>query len=94
VGVNAEKEAFMYLKRSPYLGECPQHITHAVLLVGWNERYWIIKNQWGPDWGIDGYLYLPRGENKCGVNSILVGAIIFGKVQNGITSKPLTHRFT
>ena len=30
---------------------------HAVVLVGYNipERYWIIKNSWGANWGDDGY---------------------------------------
>ncbi|CAI8005965.1 Pro-cathepsin H [Geodia barretti] len=38
-----------------------QHVNHAVLAVGYNvtesnEPYWIVKNSWGADWGINGYV--------------------------------------
>ena len=44
--------------------------NHAVLLVGWNEKYWIMKNSWTANWGLNGYLYLPVNnsihDNNCG----------------------------
>jgi C1A family cysteine protease len=27
-------------------------VNHAVLLVGYTENYWIIKNSWGTTWGL------------------------------------------
>lgn len=33
---------------------------HAVLLVGYTKQYWIIKNQWGPDWGQNGFMRITR----------------------------------
>jgi cathepsin H len=38
-----------------------QHVNHAVLAVGYNvtesnEPYWTVKNSWGADWGINGYV--------------------------------------
>ena len=29
---------------------------HAVACVGWNEKGFIIRNSWGPDWNGDGYV--------------------------------------
>jgi len=46
---------------------CSNDIDHAVTIVGYTEEAWIIKNSWGEDWGQDGYLYLERGKNACGI---------------------------
>lgn len=46
---------------------CTTDIDHAVAIVGYTKDAWIIKNSWGKDWGQDGYLYLERGKNACGV---------------------------
>lgn len=35
-------------------------VNHAVLLVGYTPDYWIIKNQWGSDWGENGYIRVTR----------------------------------
>ena len=43
-------------------------LTHAILIVGWTEDRWIIKNSWGTKWGDNGYVYLKRGDNNCGIN--------------------------
>ena len=31
---------------------------HHVLLVGYTETEWIVKNSWGTGWGVDGYGYI------------------------------------
>ena len=28
--------------------------------------YWIVRNTWGTDWGVDGYVLLKYGVNICG----------------------------
>ncbi|KAG2438899.1 hypothetical protein HYH02_010694 [Chlamydomonas schloesseri] len=47
--------------RTYVAGSC--QVDHAVALVGYdlNERYWILRNSWGPDWGIGGYMLISMG---------------------------------
>ena len=59
--------AQMHNLMGPFNGRCVSSLpNHAVLLVGWNDKYWIIKNSWTVHWGINGYLYLPIQDNNCG----------------------------
>jgi hypothetical protein len=49
---------------------------HAIEILGWGERdsipYWIIKNFWGTDWGMNGYFYMVRGINDCKIEDNVV----------------------
>jgi C1A family cysteine protease len=49
----------------------PQMPDHALLLTGYNlpERYWIVKNSWGANWGMAGYVYInSTTPNVCGIS--------------------------
>jgi len=39
---------------------------HVVLLVGYSNTTWIIKNSWGTDWGDGGFIYLDMTNPLCG----------------------------
>ncbi|XP_003221753.2 cathepsin O [Anolis carolinensis] len=45
--------------------------NHAVLITGYDTTgsipFWIVKNSWGPAWGIDGYVRIKIGSNVCGI---------------------------
>ena len=49
------------------------NLDHAVTAVGYGvdshgHMYYIIKNSWGADWGMDGYIYFSRDiDNMCGI---------------------------
>lgn len=44
-------------------------LDHCVQLVGYDkaENYWKVRNSWASDWGEDGFIRLPMGENACGI---------------------------
>jgi cathepsin F len=47
-------------------------LDHCVQLVGYNATsspgYWIVRNSWAADWGVDGYIHLEMGSNTCGIS--------------------------
>ena len=49
------------------------NLDHAVTAVGYGvdsngHKFYIIKNSWGNDWGMDGYIYFSRDiDNMCGI---------------------------
>lgn len=50
---------------------CGEDREHAVVIVGYGsdngKDYWIVKNSYGEKWGKEGYFWLERGVNACGV---------------------------
>lgn len=57
-------------------GKGDQISGHSVEIVGWGKRgetrYWIIKNFWGTEWGMNGYFYMEKGINNCGIENYVV----------------------
>ncbi|XP_059055835.1 uncharacterized peptidase C1-like protein F26E4.3 [Achroia grisella] len=49
---------------------------HSVRIIGWGEnrgeKYWVVANSWGEQWGINGYFHIARGENESGIESFVV----------------------
>nr|XP_020633022.1 cathepsin W isoform X1 [Pogona vitticeps] len=72
--------------RRPSQACSPNHLDHAVVIVGfgdvksrrgsWTGSYWIIQNSWGEHWGEKGYFRLNRGSNTCGIAMYAVTAIV------------------
>ena len=63
------------------------HLTHSTLLIGYGvemvngeeQKYWLIRNSYGPNWGLNGNLKLRRGRNDfaCESENIAMTPVIY-----------------
>lgn len=53
---NMQYDKSSFIVKEP-LGKCEGY--HMILLVGWNEKGFILQNSWGKDWGDNGKAILP-----------------------------------
>lgn len=61
VGVNGSDPNFLWAGKSgEILCSASVYINHAVLLVGYNETHWFVKNSWGTAWGDQGFGYISK----------------------------------
>jgi len=44
---------------------------HAIKIIGWGVEsgtpYWLVANSWNPDWGLQGFFKILRGQDECGI---------------------------
>jgi len=67
VAVDAGSPDWQSYSGGVYNGRCGKQLNHAILAVGYTDTYWIVKNSWSTRWGAQGYIYMHRGNNICGV---------------------------
>lgn len=73
IAVNSQRDDFMFYSSGVYKTLCLGQVDHAMVLVGYSlsDKAWILRNSWGPDWGIKGYMLLE--ENLLNNNSCWIG---------------------
>jgi len=83
VAIEADQESFQFYQSGIFADpNCGTQLDHGVLAVGYDtdksskKNYWIVKNSWGEDWGLNGYILMarltksqdPYGYGECGIN--------------------------
>merc|ERR1711958_9794 len=70
---DAVQSSFQNYASGVLTGNCGTNLDHGVLAVGFGTEsgtdYWKVKNSWGTSWGMNGYVLIQRGTNKCGISS-------------------------
>jgi C1A family cysteine protease len=67
VAVDASARGWQTYKGGVFDITCGKQLNHAILAVGYTSQYYIVKNSWGTSWGAQGYVFMVRGKNLCGV---------------------------
>merc|ERR1719495_957596 len=74
VGIDASSSTFRFYKSGVYYSSwcSATDLNHGVLVAGYGTEnksdYWLVKNSWGYDWGLSGYIKMSRNlNNNCGI---------------------------
>lgn len=79
VAIEADKTVFQHYHSGVLTDEaCGSSLDHGVLAVGYGidkgQKYWKVKNSWGPDFGEDGYIRIAKGASseggECGIRKM------------------------
>lgn len=79
VGIDAGSFAFQFYSEGVFTGPCDTELNHGVAIVGYDtdgkNKYWIVKNSWGANWGEGGYVRMKREINDsnsglCGIATL------------------------
>lgn len=75
IAIDASLTSFHFYEQGLYYDETcnSENPDHGALVVGYGttesgDDYWIVKNSWGGNWGLKGYVLMARNRgNHCGI---------------------------
>jgi len=85
LSVAVEADMWQFYIGGVFYLPCGTDLDHAVLVTGYGTEtdiffqkmpYWTVKNSWGDDWGSSGYIYVERGNGRCGINTYVTTSLV------------------
>jgi len=85
LSVAVEADMWQFYWGGVFYLPCGTDLDHAVLVTGYGTEtdiffqkmpFWTVKNSWGEDWGSSGYIYVERGNGKCGINTYVTTSFV------------------
>jgi cathepsin L len=74
VAIDASSNAFRFYEKGIFdEPNCStSKLTFSALIIGYGKTngkdYWLVKNSWGPNWGMKGYIMMSKDRsNQCGI---------------------------
>jgi KDEL-tailed cysteine endopeptidase len=80
VGVSVDADTNFRNYAGGILTDCGASLNHGIVVVGYGadasgNEYWIVRNSWGPSWGLGGYIQIGisstanNGTGVCGIQT-------------------------
>jgi len=85
ISIAADASMWQYYYDGVWYFYCGTSLDHGILIVGWGVEtdmfgmqmpFWIVKNSWGADWGVNGYILIERGDDRCGLQKYPIASQI------------------